>query len=208
MHLGNLSDVDQTIARWVGRLSVLILGGLMATGIWQFLFHEATPSWARYQLGQEFRRQAPTATGIADAHAAFADLAGILALFVLAWLSARVVFRVSRYGFAALLLVVASLITGSLVRFNAVYTDETVSIDTDGYWQFFSGSVDGAITDRYELGSAVFAFWTTVHIASIPVLVAATWFTLRRAEARRVAAKGERPEWLDRYAARRDAEGF
>lgn len=204
MHLGNLSDVDRTIARWVGGLSVLILGALTATGIWQFLFHESTPGWARHELGTKFIRQPTASTGIAEAHAAFADLAGILALFVVAWISARVLFRISWFALAALLLVIASLITGSLVRFNAVYTGQIVSVDTDGYWQFFNGSVDGAVTDRYELGSLTIVFWTLVHILSIPVLAVGTWVTLRRAETRRVAAKGQRPEWLDRVAARRD----
>lgn len=204
MYLDNLSDVDRTIARWVGGLCAVIVGALTATGAWQFFYHEATPGWGRHELGAEFIRQPPASTGIAEAHAAFADLAGILALFVVAWISARVMYRISWFALGALVLVVGSLITGSLVRFNAVYTGQVVSDATDGYWQFFNGSVDGAVTDRYELGAFTVIFWTLVHIASIPVLAIGTWITLRRAEARRVAAKGQRPEWLDRVAARRE----
>jgi len=197
MFLGNLSETDKTIARGVRWCALAILGGLTLTGIWQFFFHAPDTAWDRYQLGTDRYLLSTASTGIAEVHAAFADLAGLLSLCVVAWVSARVLHRVSWLAIGALVVVIWGLYTGTLIRFNTTFEDGAVVTSDSGYSQFFLGQADGVVTDRFELGQGAIVAWTIAHIISVPVLVAAASFTLKRSEIRREQRKGHRRSWLD-----------
>ena len=202
MYLGNLSDTDRTIARIVRWSAIVLLGGLTISGIWLFFTHEPASSWGRYRPGSDVRPQPVASTGIAEVHAAIADLCGLLALFVVAWLSSRVLHRVSKFAVGALVLVMFSMYTGTLIRFNATIDDGAVLISNAGYGQFYWGSADVAITDRFDLGRWSMVLWTLVHIISVPVLIWATSFSLDRAEQQRLERKGKSTSWLDTLSTR------
>ena len=185
MYLGHMDDSDQTIARVLRVVTIVLVLLLTITGVLQLFFHQGDPAWSGYQLGSGQFRQPTNSTGLAEAHAALSDLSGIVVLFFVAWFSGRVLHRVSRFAVAVAVLLVTTIITGSIIRFNLIIVDDEVISDTSGYLQFFSGSADGAVTDSYELGRWTMAIWTVLHVVSIPVLVGGSLLTMRRATARR-----------------------
>ena len=82
-------------------------------------------------------------------------------------------------------ILVFGLITGSIVRFNAVkLRGRELDEAGQGYAQIVFGSdVEFIVTDRWELGPMAARLWTLGHIATLPILLAIVWLGLPRSEA-------------------------
>ena len=196
MDLGHIYERDRKVMYAIGWLALALSIGLTVTGIWQFFNHEPDTALSGYRPGLGNPPSLGESTGIASLHGFLGDVAGVLTLFGGAWFSARVIFKLSWFSASTLLIIIFSLLTGNVIRFNASVQDGEVDVTTSGYVQFFSGDAQMAITDRSELHLAWITTWTVLHVASIPVLVVSAWFTLRQARKRRALMAVTPPTWL------------
>lgn len=195
MELRDLEGADRTIAIINALLAGLLLLGLAVSGVWLFLFHD--PDWDAYTVGGG-RPVVEPPTGVADLHQALGDLAAILTLWITSWVSYRVLARVSWTGLAVTAVLVAAIVTGSRIRINAIVRDGVVDADAVGYAQIFGGDYDFVVADRNDFEPVAAMFWTTLHVVSLPIIVAMIWYVVRRSRVRRLRAPNPDPSWLDR----------
>ena len=193
--LRDLEGSDRTVATVNAVLAVLLLAGLAVTGVWQFLFHD--PDWDTHVVGTG-RPVLSAPVGIADVHRTLADMAAILALWITGWTSYRILASVSRTGLAVVSVIVVGIVTGSRIRINAVVRDGIVDADARGYGQVFAGNYDFVIADRNDVEPVAAVFWTTVHIATLPLVAAIIWFAFRQSQRRQLNSPAADPSWLDR----------
>lgn len=179
-------------------IAVLLLAGLVVSGVWQFLFHD--PDWDNYTVGGS-RPVLDEPIGMADVHRALSDLAAVFALWITIWLSYRVLNRIAWIGVWGMAVVATGILTGSRIRINAVVRDGAVDPDASGYAQLYAGNYDYVIADTNEFEPVSAIAWTTLHVASVPVLLATIWFVLYRSRLRQRNAPTPDPSWLDRMGA-------
>ena len=197
MDLGHIHEGDRKVLYVVGWLALGLTIGLTTTGIWQFLYHEPNTALSRYVVGLGNPPGFGESTGVASLHGLFGDSAAILTLFGGTWFSVRVIHSVSWFSASSLLVLIGTLVTGGVIRFNATVQDGVVDVATKGYLQFLSGDAELAITDRFEIGRSWMAMWTVLHVASVPVLMGSAWFTFRHSVQRHADKKASGPSWLD-----------
>jgi len=173
---------EQRFVRWIGAASTVVVVGLTATGGYQFLTHEPDPDWFRYESGTGLNVPSKPSTGAAELHGLFGDVAFVIALFGGAWFAYRIIYRVPKFAAFACLVTLAANITGSVVRFNAVKTEgRSLEQADNGYLQIFTDDIEFVVNARQELESTTIRLLTLGHVASVPVLLIAGWFTLTRA---------------------------
>lgn len=107
-------------------VSIVILAGLVSTGLWQFFTHESDPSWFDHVAGSSSRQQAAPSEGIADLHGVFATAGGVVALLGGAWFAYRDAFNIP--WIALLAIVLAAGMRRSL------WTTSSTSSPTTGIW--------------------------------------------------------------------------
>ncbi len=195
MMMRDLEGTDRTIAVVNAMLAALLLAALAMTGVWQFLFHD--PDWDGYVVGTG-RPVLDAPVGMADVHRTLADMAAVVALWITGWMSYRILARVSWTGLAFIAVLVGGILTGSRIRINAVVRDGVVDGDTTGYGQIFTGGYDFVIADRNDFEPFAAMFWTALHLATLPVMVAMVWYAVHRSRGRRLNAPAEAPSWIDR----------
>ncbi len=164
------------VLAWV---SVVCLVGVSVTGIWQFFAHEPDPAWFLYRPG--FQPPSAPSTGMAELHSMFAMATASVALLGGGWLVYKVLYAVPWPVMAALGSAVFGLISGSVIRYNAVkLTGRDLAEAERGYTQIFGGDLEYVVTSRFELGAAAIRVWTVAHLLTVPVLLAVIWFGLPR----------------------------
>jgi hypothetical protein len=162
-------------------LSIVILVGLTTTGVWQFFAHESDPSWFDHTPGSSVRQRTAPSEGAAELHGLFGSAGGVLAMFGGAWFAYKVLFDVPRLAVLAFGLALVGLVTGSLIRFNAIKLEGRQYEDAGrGYGQLFVSDVDYVVTDKWDLGAMAIRLFTVAHIATVPILLAAAWFGTAR----------------------------
>jgi hypothetical protein len=197
MDLGHIHEGERNVLYVIGWVALGITLGLTITGIWQLVYHEPSTALRGYVVGLSDIQSSAESTGVAALHALLGDAAAVLTLFGGAWFSVRVIYSFSWFSASTLVVLTLSLVTGGVIRFNASVHDGVVDVATRGYFQFFSGDAELAITDRSEIGGCWMVVWTVLHIVSIPLLVGSAWFTVRHSRRRRARKKARGPSWLD-----------
>lgn len=82
---------------------------------------------------------------------------------------------------AALSLAIIGLITGSLIRFNAIKVRGAEYADAGpGYTQLFVDDIEYVVTDKWDLGSTAIRLLTATHVTTVPILLFAAWYTFTR----------------------------
>ena len=116
-----------------------------------------------------------------ELHGYFGAAAAVIALVGGEWFAVRVIFDVPRLAVVALGVSAFGLVSGSVIRFNAVKLSGRSYEEADaGYWQLFSDDVEFVVTDRWDLGEAAIRVWTLAHVLTVPVIVLAAWFEITR----------------------------
>jgi hypothetical protein len=197
MDLGHIHEGERKVLYVIGWVALGITLGLAMTGVWQLLYHGPNTSLRGYVVGLSDIQSSAESTGVAALHALFGDAAAILTLFGGAWFSVRVMYSFSWFSASTLLILSLSLVTGGVIRFNASVQGGVVDVATRGYFQFFTGDAELAITDRSEIGRGWMVVWTVLHIVSIPLLVGSAWFTVRQSRRIRAEKKARGPSWLE-----------
>lgn len=172
----------------LGLLSITLLVGLAATGIWQFLFYEPDPDWYDYAPGAQMAEpQSQPAVGIAEVHGLLSDVAGVVTLVGASWFAYRIVQRVTALMVVAFCCVTFAALTGAALRFNILrQTGVPIEELSGGYAQLFTTDVEYLVTDRNHWGAGgsgkldTFRIALIAHILSIPVLVGFAWRSIRR----------------------------
>lgn len=181
-----LATLGPTERRGVGVLAWISCGALVAvtvTGLWQFVAHRPDPAWYDYSPGTDLRPQPSASEGMAAAHAFAADVTTAVALFGGAWFAYKVVFRIPRVLALAVGLAVTNLITGSLIRFNAVkLSGRALDEAGDGYLQLFVNRVEYVVTDKQTFGPLAIRILTLTHVLAVPILLAVAWLAIGRAD--------------------------
>ena len=195
MQASDLEGTDRRIAILTGAIAVVLVGGLFFTGVWQFLFHD--PDWDNYVVGTE-RAIAAEPTGMADAHQTLGDLTAVLVLWTTAWLSYRVFAKVSMSGIAILGLVFAGILTGKIIRVNAVIRNGVTDANAAGFVDVFRGDYDFLVVEGSDLEPMAAVIWTTAHIATLPISLLLIWIVFYRSRVRTRNAPTPDPTWLDR----------
>jgi hypothetical protein len=171
-----LSPGQQRGVRVLAWTSLVILVGLAVTGVYQFITHESEPSWFDHVVGSTVRQQSLPSEGGAELHGLFGTAAGIVALIGGAWFAYKVAFDIPRLAVLAFGLAVIGLVTGSLIRFNAVKLRGREYEDARrGYGQIFTDDVELVVTDKWDFGSTAIRLLTVSHIITVPILLAAAW---------------------------------
>ena len=194
MKLADLDDTDRRIATTTGAVGAVVLGGLIFTGVWQFLFHD--PDWDTYVVGVD-RPLVADPVGMADAHQTFGDLTALLGLWTTAWLSYRVFAKVCMTGVAVLSLVLVGTVTGKLIRVNAVIRDGVTDTGATGYSQVFRGDFDYLVVGGADLKPFAAAAWTVAHLATVPLALVMIWVVFYRSRRRAQHQPAAAPSWLD-----------
>jgi len=177
----DLNDEQQLGLRILGWLAVACLVGVTFTGVWQFFTHEPNPSWFRYDPANSLSPQSPDSEGMAAAHAFFGAASAVVALLGGAWYAYRVVFDIPRVVVLSLVVTVAGLITGSVIRFNAVkLRGRPIEEAGNGYGQLFANDVEFVITDRADLGATAIRLLTAFHMLTVPLLLWIVWRAIIR----------------------------
>jgi hypothetical protein len=162
-------------------VSIVILAGLVSTGLWQFFTHESDPSWFDHVAGSSSRQQAAPSEGIADVHGVFATAGGVVALLGGAWFAYKVAFNIPWIALLAIVLTVLGSVTGSWIRFNAVKLQGRSYEDAGrGYVQIFVDDVEYVVTDNWDLGSTAILFLTVSHVLALPFLLTVAWLSVPR----------------------------
>ena len=176
-----LTPEQQRGVRVLAGVSIVILAGLIGTGLWQFFTHESDPSWFAHVAGSGSRQRAAPSEGIADLHGVFATAGGIVALLGGAWFAYKVAFNVPWIAVLAIVLTVLGSATGSWIRFNAVKLQGRSYEEADrGYPQLFLDDVEYVVTDNWDLGSTAILFLTVSHVLALPFLLTIAWLNVRR----------------------------
>lgn len=161
---------------------MVILVGLTLTGVWQFFAHQSDPTWFDHVVGSDIRQRTAPSEGVASLHGLFGGAAGIVALMGGAWYAYKVAFGVPRLAVLALGLALVGLVTGSLVRFNAVKLPGRTYEDAGrGYGQIFTNEVEHVVTDKWDMGPLAIRLFTAGHVLTVPILLAAAWVGIARA---------------------------
>ena len=177
----HLDSRQQRGVRILGWVSIICLAGLTGTGLWQLLAHESNPSWFGHVPGMGVRQQTQPSDGVADLHGIFGAAAAVIALVGGGWFAFRVLFDVPRLAVIGLVVSVVGLVTGSVIRFNAVkLSGRTYEEAGSGYAQLFLNDVEFVVTDRWDLGALAIRSWTVAHVLTVPVLLLAAWFEITR----------------------------
>ena len=192
-----LTKTERRVAIWSATCASLLFAGLAITGVWQFFYHRPEPSWNDYVVGLP-KPVPPMSTGMADLHGTLGDLAGIFTLLVGAWVSYRLLARVSRTAVAALGVVVAGLFTGGTIRFNALQRNGAIDAETPGYGQIFGDDLELMITDTRDLSAGSARLWIAVHLVALPMLLVIVWQARRLSQRREEIAPAPDKSWLDR----------
>lgn len=176
-----LTAEQQRGVKVLGWASMVVMVGLTTTGLWQFFTHESDPSWFDQILGSSVRQRAAPSDGIAELHSIFGTAAGVVALFGGAWFAYKVAYEVPKLVIAAFGLIVVGLITGSMIRFNAIKVRGREYDEAGrGYPQLFLDDIDYVVTDKWDLGSTAIRLLTITHVATLPILGVAAWYTMTR----------------------------
>lgn len=178
-----------------GALSIAMLAGLTATGIWQFFNHRSNPDWYAYVPDANFTVSQRPPAGIAQAHGLFGLGAGIVALLGTAWFAYRIAHRVPLAALVAFACIVFATMTEALVRFNVIKLEgRTLEEASTGYAQLFTGDVEFVVTDAGQSGVIPFLLILIAHIATIPILVGFAWRSIVRTLDRRTVEIANAPE--------------
>lgn len=196
----------------LGLVSIVLLIGLTATGLWEFFFRESAPAW--YSYGPEFGgsvQVGPSPAGISELHGFLSAAAGVTALIGGAWFSYRVLNRLPAAVVVTLCCVTLAAFSGGELRFNLIrQTGVPVDEISAGYTQLFTSDIDYLVTDRGQWGGAsnrfgdepgslgVFRIMLLTHILTVPILVGFAWMSIRRGMDRRLAEVLEpsKPSWV------------
>lgn len=178
-----------------GIASVTMLFGVTLTGIWQFFAHEPNPEWFEYTPNSGFSVDPEPSTGIAQLHDLFALGCGVVALVGAAWFAYRIAHRLPLAAIVAFTCIVFALLTESLVRFNVIQI-EGLRFDQvgPGYAQVFTENVEYVVTDVGQSGPWPFRLLVLAHIATIPILVGFSWWSIRRTLDRRTFEIANAPQ--------------
>lgn len=180
----HLDARQQRGVRILGWASIICLAGVTGTGVWQFLAHESNPSWFGYVPGLGVRQQTQPSEGVAELHGIFGGAMAVIALVGGAWFAFRVLFDVPRLAVIGLVVSVVGLVTGSVIRFNAVrLSGRSYEQAGSGYAQLFLDDVEFVVTDRWDLGALAIRSWTVAHVLTVPVVVLVAWFEITRSTA-------------------------
>lgn len=165
-----------------GILSIAMLTGVTVSGTWQFFNHESNPDWYDYVPDTAFSVNQQPATGMAQVHGLFGLGSGIVALVGSAWFAYRIAHRVPLAILVAFGCIVFAALTEALVRFNVIKLEgKTLDQASSGYTQLFTGDVEYVVTDVGQSGVVPFAITLVAHIATIPILVGFSWWSIVRA---------------------------
>lgn len=176
----NLGPTQRRIVRVLLVLAAVLLVGLTLTGIWQFFFHPPDPTWSTITPDKVDAAAPAAERGGATFHGLFSTLLAMLALIGGAVFTLAVAQRLPRVVPIFLVVVVAAVFTGHLIRFNAVKPEGGPPTDTRGYLQIFDGGNDYVLTDLRAYSTTSIVALTLLHLAMLPLLALAAWYGLRR----------------------------
>ena len=194
MKLRDLESTDRRIGLVTAAVGAVLMLGLTLSGIWLFLFHD--PDWDTYVAGDD-RPLANDPTGMADMHQTLGDLTAIVVLWTTAWLSYRVFARIVKTGLVVLAVVVAGILTGKIIRVNAVMRNGVADPTARGYADVLRGDYDFLVTGRSDLEPLAAALWTLAHLATLPLALMLVWFVYQRSQSRARNTPAPDPSWLD-----------
>lgn len=174
---------QQRGVKLLGWASLVSLGGVTITGLWQFFAHSSDDSWFSFVPGKSTRPQPQPSQGVAELHSIFGAASAVVALVGGAWFAYKVLFDVPRFAVVSLTVCVFGLISGSVIRFNAVKLQGRPYEDAGrGYGQLFFNDVEFVVTDRFDLGPLAIGLWTMSHVLTVPVLLTAAWLGIARSD--------------------------
>lgn len=195
--LRDLEGADRRIATVTAAIAVVLVVGLIVTGVWLFLFHD--PDWDTYVVGVE-RQLVSDPTGMADLHQTLGDLSALLVLWTTAWLSYRVFAKVSMTGLVVLAIVFSGVLTGKIIRVNAVIRDGIVDVNASGYADVLRGNYDFLIVGESDLEPLAAVLWTLAHLFSLPAALVLICVMYYRSRIKIRNAPEPEPTWLDHLA--------
>lgn len=196
----------------LGLVSIVLLIGLTATGLWEFFFRESAPAW--YSYGPEFGgsvQAGPASAGVSGLHGFLSDAAGVTALLGGTWFSYRVLNRLPAAIVVTVCCVTFAAFGGGALRFNLIrQTGVPIEEISAGYTQLFTSDIDFLVTDRGQWGGAsnsfgdspgslgMFRIMLLTHMLTVPILVGFAWMSIRRGMERRLAEVLEpsKPSWV------------
>ena len=144
----------------------LAYGGLLATGVVAALTSEADQSATRVANRDFSLNQATDSDSVQALHESLSDLMFIVALLGAAWLMVRVKQEWSVLLAAAVGATVIAIISGWLIRFDAVRIGELFDPDVQGYGFVFDGDLEEVLLGSRRLGSGAFRLWFVLHASS------------------------------------------
>jgi len=163
----------------VGRVSSVVLGLLVATGLAQFLFRPGTRPVTEQQARGIGEQPATLLEGFHHLIGAIAVLVVVLGAIWLTW-------KLDRRD--RMVVIVAVIVCFTYWRGNWVAYD-FASLDGEpgtgrGYLQFFTSEIDWVKTDGAGLSGRFSSQWgyriaVLLHVLSAPVLVAYVWFGIK-----------------------------
>ena len=178
-----ISPAQRRGVRILAWVSLISLAGVSLTGIWQFFFHEDDSGWYGYQRGSGARLGSAPSDGVAEWHGIFGAAVAVTALLGSAWFAYRILYDVPWHGVVAILIAVVGLVRGSVMRLNIVKLEGREYDEAgDGYLQIFGSDLEFVVTSRFELGATAIRLWTIAHVLTVPILLAAIWLGLPRAD--------------------------
>lgn len=118
--------------------------------------------------------------GSAGWHGLTATFTGVLIVVGGGVFALRVAHRMPRALWMSLLVIVAGVITGRLINFNANEPKDGPRTDERGYLQTLAGGNEYILTESRSFSPTTFVVLVLVHLAMLPILAAVGWYGLRR----------------------------
>jgi len=155
-----------------GGFAVVLVTGLVVTGVWLLLFDAQPAPDDRFFVIEADDRTTAARSSLEDAHATFGELTALLSIFVVAWWSYRIRAEVSWPGVAAFVVLVSTVVTGAMIRIIAIVRDNTIVADVVGYWPIVASDFDYVAVGTRDLSPLSIQLWLFAHLLGLPLVIA------------------------------------